>query len=215
MGTPDSGRSDTGTADEWQSGSLRSPSTLDKRNHLATCIESGTRRMPLRLQIASETLACSSDIPVGPFLDSRKFTLLSQPGKYLHLYEKPRKVSNTPTVYRKRNLYFDSSYLPDVTNLHLLFSNIETIALGEIRFKCSGGCGQKTSSALVKDCLVTGPPSGTLKHERAYYQYYIRRTKRSRISSSVSRCSIIRNTCTPPSAMTPQPSSKRGRQWLN
>ena len=41
--------------------------------------------MPLRLQIASETLACSSDIPVGPFLDSGKFTLLSQPGKHFDL----------------------------------------------------------------------------------------------------------------------------------
>ena len=83
MRTPDSGSSDTGTADEWQSGSLRYPSTSDKRNHLATCIESGTRRMPLQLQIASETPACSSDTPVGPSLNSGKFTLLSQPGKHL------------------------------------------------------------------------------------------------------------------------------------
>ena len=41
--------------------------------------------MPLRLQIASETPAYSSDIPVGPFLNSGKFTLLSQPGKHSRL----------------------------------------------------------------------------------------------------------------------------------
>ncbi len=41
--------------------------------------------MPLQLQIASETPACSSDTPVGPSLNSGKFTLLSQPGKHIIL----------------------------------------------------------------------------------------------------------------------------------
>ncbi len=41
--------------------------------------------MPRRLQIASETPACSSDIPVGPLLNSGKFMRLSQQGKHFSL----------------------------------------------------------------------------------------------------------------------------------
>ena len=42
-----------------------------------------------------------------------------------------------------------------------------------------------------------------------------RETKRSRTSSNTSRCSIIGGADTRPSAMTPQPSTKRGQRLLN
>jgi hypothetical protein len=48
--------------------------------------------MPLRLQIASETPACSSDIPVGPLLNSGKFMRLSQPGKHLNQIDQTDKT---------------------------------------------------------------------------------------------------------------------------
>ena len=56
---------------------------------------------------------------------------------------------------------------------------------------------------------------GTLKRELVYHRHFATREKRRRTSSSTSRCSTIGSVVTRPSAMSPRPSSKRGRLWLN
>jgi transposase InsO family protein len=52
----------------------------------------------------------------------------------------------------------------------------------------------------------------TLKHELVYRRHSRPVKTRDRTSSSPSRCSLIGGAVTRPSAMTPQPSTKRGRR---
>ena len=61
--------------------------------------------MPLRLQIASETPAYSWDNPVGPFLNSDKFTLLSQPGKHLGQIDEPIVNSRSEELAGEQSQY--------------------------------------------------------------------------------------------------------------
>jgi transposase InsO family protein len=56
---------------------------------------------------------------------------------------------------------------------------------------------------------------GTLKRELVHHRHMQPVTTRHGISLSTLRCSIIGSAVTRPSAITPRPSTKRRRQWLN